>query len=240
VVPGNASGGMDGIALKPLTVSFVEPGFNAKLNGENQFRPWFMLSDKERQQLGNPMGPSNPQALNRYSYVQNNPVRYTDPSGHATSVEYDSNKKDRNGRTQSQRAKNNLDTQVNDVWNVGMFIAATGAALAGGAAAAMGAPPVTIIGGVLGGVALGVTIAVVVKEGQRVSGMMADAQGFLDLNGGGKMVVTINDDGTVSVEAYANQSNEYGENYAKYTTSVSGVSRRYLETVINGYRDRPA
>jgi hypothetical protein len=73
---------MDGIALKPLTVSFVEPGFNSKLNSENQFGPWFMLSDKERQQLGNPMGPSNPQALNRYSYVQNNPVKYTDPSGH--------------------------------------------------------------------------------------------------------------------------------------------------------------
>jgi RHS repeat-associated protein len=83
VVPSNASGSMDGIALKPLTVSFHEYGFNAKLNSENQFAPWFMLSDKERRQLGNPMGPSNPQALNRYSYVQNNPLKYTDPSGHA-------------------------------------------------------------------------------------------------------------------------------------------------------------
>ena len=27
--------------------------------------------------------PGNPQSLNRYSYVNNNPVRYTDPSGHA-------------------------------------------------------------------------------------------------------------------------------------------------------------
>jgi hypothetical protein len=53
------------------------------LNQENQFGPWFTLSDKERQQLGSPMGPQNPQALNRYSYVLNNPVRYTDPSGHA-------------------------------------------------------------------------------------------------------------------------------------------------------------
>ena len=26
--------------------------------------------------------PGNPQSLNRYSYVENNPVRYTDPSGH--------------------------------------------------------------------------------------------------------------------------------------------------------------
>jgi len=81
-VPGNASGGMDGIALKPLTVSFSEPGFVSKLNQENQFGPWFTLSDKERQQLGSLMGPQNPQALNRYSYVLNNPIRNTDPSGH--------------------------------------------------------------------------------------------------------------------------------------------------------------
>ncbi len=26
--------------------------------------------------------PGNPQALNRYSYVLNNPLRYTDPTGH--------------------------------------------------------------------------------------------------------------------------------------------------------------
>ena len=62
-MPGNASGGMDGIALKPLTVSFSEPGFVSKLNQENQFGPWFTLSDKDQQQLGSPMG-------------------YTDPSGH--------------------------------------------------------------------------------------------------------------------------------------------------------------
>jgi hypothetical protein len=35
-----------------------------------------------KQQHGSPMGPANPQALNRYSYVQNNPLKYTDPSGH--------------------------------------------------------------------------------------------------------------------------------------------------------------
>jgi pyocin large subunit-like protein len=74
---------MDGVAIKPLTVSFSEPGFIAKLNQENQFGPWFTLSDTEQQQLGSPMGPQNPQALNRYSYVLNNPVRNVDPSGHA-------------------------------------------------------------------------------------------------------------------------------------------------------------
>ncbi|WP_083755906.1 hypothetical protein [Methanosarcina acetivorans] len=28
------------------------------------------------------LDPYNPQALNRYSYALNNPVKYTDPSGH--------------------------------------------------------------------------------------------------------------------------------------------------------------
>ena len=33
-----------------------------------------------------PSGPLNPQALNRYSYVLNNPLRYVDPTGHDTLV----------------------------------------------------------------------------------------------------------------------------------------------------------
>ena len=73
-MPGNASGGMDGIALKPLTVSFSEPGFVAGLGNENRG------GDEKL----NTMGPQNPQSLNRYSYVLNNPVRNTDPSGHDT------------------------------------------------------------------------------------------------------------------------------------------------------------
>ena len=35
--------------------------------------------------------PGNPQALNRYSYTLNNPVRYTDPSGHAAFIDADAN-----------------------------------------------------------------------------------------------------------------------------------------------------
>jgi len=31
--------------------------------------------------------PGNPQGLNRYAYVNNNPVRYTDPSGHAACID---------------------------------------------------------------------------------------------------------------------------------------------------------
>ncbi len=82
VVPGNASGGMDGVAVKPLTVGFHETQFLGKLNQENQFGFWFQLSDEEREQAGSSWGPTNPQALNRYSYVQTNPLKYTDPTGH--------------------------------------------------------------------------------------------------------------------------------------------------------------
>ncbi|MFL5804112.1 MAG: Calx-beta domain-containing protein, partial [Roseiflexaceae bacterium] len=82
VVPGNASGGMDGVAIKPLTVDFHEPGFAGGVASENNQPFWFQMSDKDRQKAGRPWGPVNPQALNRYSYVQNNPLRYMDPSGH--------------------------------------------------------------------------------------------------------------------------------------------------------------
>jgi hypothetical protein len=74
---------MNGIAVKPLTVGFHETQFLSKLNQENQLGFWFQLSNKQRQQAGSPWGPANPQALNRYSYVLNNPLRYTDPSGHS-------------------------------------------------------------------------------------------------------------------------------------------------------------
>jgi hypothetical protein len=73
---------MNGVAVKPLTVDFHEGGFLDKLNQENQFGFWFQLNAGEKEQAGSPWGPSNPQALNRYSYTQNNPVRWADPSGH--------------------------------------------------------------------------------------------------------------------------------------------------------------
>src|SRR5689334_12144096 len=34
--------------------------------------------------------PANPQSLNRYSYVLNNPLKYTDPTGHKECAETDS------------------------------------------------------------------------------------------------------------------------------------------------------
>ena len=82
MVPGNASGGMDGIAYKPLTVDVHEPSFVSAVNRENQVGPWYTLSDQERWQVGVPWGPANPQALNRYSSVLNNPLKWTDPGGH--------------------------------------------------------------------------------------------------------------------------------------------------------------
>ena len=86
VVPGSASGGMDGVALKGLTVAFHEPGFVGTLNRESAQPFWFQLSDDAKQQVGEPWGPQEAQALNRYSYVQNNSVRWTDPSGHFAGV----------------------------------------------------------------------------------------------------------------------------------------------------------
>jgi hypothetical protein len=72
VVPGNANGGMDGVALKALTVSFADYDFIGLLGEET----------KEPENGSDPPTGSNPQLLNRYSYTTNNPLRYTDPTGH--------------------------------------------------------------------------------------------------------------------------------------------------------------
>jgi RHS repeat-associated protein len=87
VVPGSPSGTMNGVAVKPLTVSFHESGFRSKLNSESKAPFWFQMDGDAKQQHGSPLGPANPQALNRYAYVQNNPLKYTDPTGHT--VYYD-------------------------------------------------------------------------------------------------------------------------------------------------------
>ncbi len=98
VVPGMASGkggmaatlGQDGgAALRPLTVDFHETAFSAGLAAEDAFTQAkgfrFQLSNREKQQGVGALwqwGPRNPQALDRYSYALNNPLRYTDPTGH--------------------------------------------------------------------------------------------------------------------------------------------------------------
>ena len=89
VVPGAAIGvggalGTLGIdsrqALRPLAVDFHEGGFLAGISQENAFTQqhgfWFELSNSDRGKAKIPWGPANPQALNRYSYALDNPLRY--------------------------------------------------------------------------------------------------------------------------------------------------------------------
>lgn len=95
IVPGSADGsggaaatlGYDKrLALKSLTTDFHETGFLYGLNTENAFTEgygfWFQLDQNGRQKAKYPWGPLNPQALNRYAYVLNNPLRYVDTTGH--------------------------------------------------------------------------------------------------------------------------------------------------------------
>ncbi len=60
--------------------------FATQVNAENrevlQFGAFFQWDSKTRQEHNVPMGPANPQALNRYAYCLNNPLRYVDPTGH--------------------------------------------------------------------------------------------------------------------------------------------------------------
>jgi len=93
IVPGAASGAGGGAAtlgydsntrLTPLTVNLGE--FVEQVNAENrevlQFGAFFQWDSKTRREHNVPMGPANPQALNRYAYCLNNPLRYVDPTGH--------------------------------------------------------------------------------------------------------------------------------------------------------------
>jgi RHS repeat-associated protein len=97
IVPGAASGSGGGAGtlgydsssrLTTLTTDFHE--FIGKVTQENQavlqYGPFFQWSEKVRQDNPVPSGPLNPQALNRYSYVLNNPLRYVDPTGHDTVI----------------------------------------------------------------------------------------------------------------------------------------------------------
>ena len=74
IVPGSPNGGTGGIGLASLTTDLSDPMFAAQIVAEQAG------GDDTRDRYG----PANPQALNRYSYVRNNPVRWTDPTGHWT------------------------------------------------------------------------------------------------------------------------------------------------------------
>jgi hypothetical protein len=71
----NAVGYLGAATYSPLTVDYHESQFLNQLNLENRFRlqdPTFRL----------PPIPTNSLAFDRYAYSLNNPIRYTDPSGH--------------------------------------------------------------------------------------------------------------------------------------------------------------
>ncbi len=94
IVPGvsaNAVGYFAGARLTPLTVNLGE--FPAQVHAENAeitvYGPFYAWSGKIRQQHVVPSGPANPQTLNRYSYVLNNPLQYVDPTGHEHLPGYD-------------------------------------------------------------------------------------------------------------------------------------------------------
>jgi hypothetical protein len=84
IVPGAASGvggarGTVGLGQNSLlAVDFHETLLAGLVNGENRLvlseGYWSTALDRE--------GPDNPQALGRYSYVLNNPLRYIYPTGH--------------------------------------------------------------------------------------------------------------------------------------------------------------
>ncbi len=92
IVPGASSGigGAGGSVGQEqnsrLTVDFNESGFASSIAGENaltlQKGFWFQLSGDDKQKASVPWGPANPQSLDRYTYVLNNPLRYVDPTGH--------------------------------------------------------------------------------------------------------------------------------------------------------------
>lgn len=52
MVPGSASGDMDGVAVKPLTVSFHEGEFLEQVNKENRLGFWFQLDTAQQENLG--------------------------------------------------------------------------------------------------------------------------------------------------------------------------------------------
>ncbi len=75
-----------GMKRSLLVVDFHESPFVGKIHKEDTFTGtrgfWFQLNGQDRQQLGAPWEPSNPQALNRYAYCLNSPLHYIDPTGH--------------------------------------------------------------------------------------------------------------------------------------------------------------
>jgi RHS repeat-associated protein len=79
-------------AVTPLLVGAFEVNYITQVNAENQenarYGFWPQRSQQARKDTMRHTGPADPQALNRYSYCLNNPLRYRDPSGHDSAEDY--------------------------------------------------------------------------------------------------------------------------------------------------------
>lgn len=233
VVPGAPDGSMDGVALKPLTVDFHEIGFATGLKKENNQSFWFQMDQRQRQEVAAPWGPLNAQALNRYSYVQNNPLGYTDPSGHA-GIDVDDNEKDFMGQTQLDRLIDFFDELFNHFSISGAGFAAI---MTFGAAATAVAGPVGLVLSGLAAVAITGVVMVISKEIYRVLTMLKKAKTFLSAHGGGTVGFRIDSDGRTSVKAYSNDGYAFKQYtrvvYGSFFVMGNGIDRFY-------YTDKPA
>jgi RHS repeat-associated protein len=86
IVPGTGEGGnpnavgyLGASTYSPLIVDYHENQFLEQLNTENETR----LQNPDWE---NPPGPTNSIAFDHYAYSFDNPIRYTDPSGHNPAV----------------------------------------------------------------------------------------------------------------------------------------------------------
>ena len=75
---GGAAASVGAVQNHSLTVDFHESGFLNSVQREHSL----ILEKGFWSRTRSVSGPMNPQALNRYAYVLNNPIRYIDPSGH--------------------------------------------------------------------------------------------------------------------------------------------------------------
>jgi len=171
-----------GTSHRALTVDYHEGGFRNAAAAENNQGFWFQLSDRERKDAKAPWGTDAPQELNRYSYVNNNPLRYTDPSGHESFI-LDHNEEDALGDTELERYLDDLDIFIDD------FLIDAGVA-----SAILCAAPGTFC---LGGIVSAIMVAKINKEQRIYRQMLRDAKKFLDKNGGGAIKVTYLPDGTL-------------------------------------------
>jgi hypothetical protein len=80
-----------GTMYTPLTVGYYEQPVLAKLNSDNSFvqrngGSLLGLSDAKKRQASIVGVPLSAQVFDRYAYSQNNPISFTDPSGHTATV----------------------------------------------------------------------------------------------------------------------------------------------------------